>query len=339
MNYLIRTDVSVEIGTGHIVRCLTLAQALKNKNHKVIFASYQLPKTWQAQLKASNFEFLELNDIREIIKLSDKPDFLIVDHYELDAQWEKLMAPHVGKIAVIDDLANRPHECDLLLDQNYYLNMEVRYAELVSKKCKLLLGPTFALLRPEFYEARKNLKTRDGAVQRLLLFFGGADQAGETTKALRALLELNKPKLTYDIVIGSMNPHSREIQDIMKQLPQAKLHVQIKNMAELISQADLALGAGGTATWERCFLGLPALTVQVAENQVEMSQALAEKGIIQNLGWHQKVSIDDWRSQIRWAVDNPQELKNMSDRAFEIMGSDGSQVNENHLKLIAFLQK
>ena len=230
---VIRTDASTSIGSGHVMRCLTLAHRLKKeKNAKVVFVMRDLPGNLIGVVEKQGFEVLKLLpanqkyslngyglwltvpmevDARQTIDLlqlylqehgCDVVDRLIVDSYALDEQWERMLHPYCREIMVIDDLANRRHDCDILLDQNFYLNKDVRYAGLVPEHCKMLLGPEHALLREEFYEAKKHLRKRDGTIKNILVFYGGSDLTNETEKAIKALVQLHDEgySFTADII-------------------------------------------------------------------------------------------------------------------------------------------
>ena len=196
---------------------------------------------------------------------------------------ESKVRPFVGKIFVIDDLANRQHDCDVLLDQNFYINMEHRYDDLVPQHCKLELGPKYALFREEFYETKKHLYQRDGSIKNILVFYGGVDLINETMKALQAIVELNLPNVMINVVVGVGNANKESIEEYCRH-HKFHYHCQVDNMAELMNQADLALGAGGTTTWERCFLGLPSIVTSVAENQETVANDSAVKGYIIYIG-------------------------------------------------------
>ena len=199
-------------------------------------------------------------------------------------------------IFVIDDLANRKHDCDILLDQNFYLNKDERYKGLVPKHCKLLLGPQYALLRDEFYEAKGKMKSRGGKLNNILVFYGGVDTTDETSKAIKALRRLKAngelPDVEITIVVGGSNARKDDI-DIFCQKAGFKYLCQVNNMAELMAEADLMLGAGGTTTWERCFLTLPSIVTAVAENQFQICEDCATAGILYYLGHWDKVAMDD----------------------------------------------
>ena len=289
MNIAFRVDASSHIGTGHITRCLTLADALSERNFAVRFLSRHMPRHFRDVLQSRGHEFVDLDSAAgspdelphadwlgtsqaadaaaSINALSDRIwDWLIVDNYALDVRWESALRHAVRRIASIDDIANRSHDCDLLLDPNFHEDMEARYEGKVPSHCQMLLGPRFALLRPEFRRKRACVKPRSGSVHRVLIFFGGMDTANYTSPAIEALSNLGIPGLQVDVVIGEGHPARPRIASESLRLGYS-LHVQTDRMAELMAQADLAVGAGGTAHWERCCLGLPALAIPVADNQ------------------------------------------------------------------------
>ena len=221
---------------------------------------------------------------------------------------------------VIDDLADRPHDCDLLLDQNLYEGLERRYDGLVPDHCERLLGPRYALLRPEFAAARKTLRHRDGRVRRILVFFGGSDLSNETAKALEAIRLLNRTDIAVDVVVGVSNPKGDQIREICRGMPNIHFHLQVENMAELMALADLAIGAGGTTTWERCCLGLPSLVLVLADNQREVVEVMTDAGAMRNVGWHADVTSSGLAEVLQMALTSPDYLNAMSERSFAIMG-------------------
>jgi UDP-2,4-diacetamido-2,4,6-trideoxy-beta-L-altropyranose hydrolase len=325
MRVLFRADASVEIGTGHVVRCATLADALRAQGATVAFACRALPGNLLEWLAGRGFTTLPLSrespdQLTERDRISaatveflqaaqawangEPLDWLVVDHYGLDAHWERAIRSQVGQFLVVDDLYNRPHDCDLLLDQNLLDANSKQYQELVPAHCQLLLGPTYALLRPEFHQARAAKTNRsdkqpnnapkaasEPTLHRVLVFFGGSDPTRECFKALDAL-QLLPPDLPVqvDLVAGASNPAFEALQARCTDFPRITLHRQVNAMADLMSRADLSIGAGGTTTWERFCLGLPGIVVAVADNQVEISQALAEQGYHIYLGESPQVS-------------------------------------------------
>lgn len=338
MNILIRADASVAIGTGHIMRCLTLADELTEQGHQIVFAYEQMPEPLLLSLQEKGYSTLKLPDPCSaefdqqedadalISRLDSFPriDVLLVDHYRLNTVWETALRPYTNQLVVIDDLADRPHNCDILLDQNYYSNGELRYIGLVPESCQLLLGPQYALLRKEFREAhRRKVFYKKNGVKNVLVFFSGSDPTGETIKFLNALENNPLPRNHFfHIIAGSANPLKEQLKLQCARIPGVRYDVQVANMSELLLQSDLCLGAGGTAMWERMVLGVPSITVILADNQRETVTALAHAGAIKNLGWHKDVSGHDMLQAINELSVDHQMLEKMVDTGNKIMGDN-----------------
>lgn len=347
---VIRVDSSVELGSGHLMRCLTLAGQLASVGAIVKFVCKDLPGAMFAAIEANGYQYkkitgAELNqsqqdDAEQTIKAINElfpqgADWLVVDNYSLDALWETQMRQQTKKIMVIDDLANRPHDCDLLLDQNYYRNYETRYVNLLPSKCLTFLGPSFVLFRPEFYAAKKIKRVRDGSIRRILVFFGASDATNQTQKVIESVPLLNRPDIAFDIVVGASNPNKAHIEKLCEGLPNTTFHCQVTNMAELMLKADLAVGAGGATTWERCLLGLPCITVVFADNQLETTEDIAEIGLIHYLGLANNLNKNDYFESISFAIQNPQTLLQMTLKAKKLM--EEKQVNK-HKSIIKNMQ-
>lgn len=292
MKVVFRASASIEIGTGHVMRCLTLADALREQGAETLFLCQPTPGHLGALIEerghrihwlpASDSQAADGGHCKTALSGQGAWDWLVVDHYTLDAAWESALRSVCKRIMVIDDLANRPHDCDLLLDQN--LQEPGRYTALVPAAATLLLGPKYALLRPQFAAARQTLAERDGKVRRLLVFCGGADATGETLKALAAIEKLARTDLAVDVVIGAANPHRAAIEKACRERAGTTLYCQVTDMAAHMAAADLFVGVGGTSSWERCCMGLPAVVWASAENQVAQSEALAIFGAHLYLG-------------------------------------------------------
>jgi UDP-2,4-diacetamido-2,4,6-trideoxy-beta-L-altropyranose hydrolase len=299
-----RVDASSQIGTGHFMRCLTLADILKQQGAQIRFVSRHMPEHLKDMLATKGCEFILLQskptqtistdlfhaqwlgtsqqaDAQETSRaLSDhKWDWLIVDHYALDGHWESALRQSAQNILVIDDIADRQHDCDVLLDQNFYTDMNSRYSGKVPSHCQLLLGPRYSLLRDEFRQVREQLKSRTGPVKRILIFFGGIDADNYTGRAIEALSKISIPEPYVDVVIGPQHPCRTQIESLCIKHG-FSCHVQTNRMAELVAAADLGVGAGGSACWERCCLGLPTLTLCIAENQQRLIQDSAHSGLL-----------------------------------------------------------
>lgn len=310
-----RCDASVEIGGGHVARCLTLARELITRGATILFLCRNAPPAVADQIRATaGIDFVPLDETipfgspdeglalahshwlsvsqaqdawetGKVMMSLGKPDWLVVDHYALDARWEKLVRPFFGKILVIDDLDDRQHEADLLLDQNLFLNMDQRYSEHAPAQCRLLLGPRYALLRPEFTKVRSTLRKRSGKLERLLVSFGSYDPMNLTLDALQGIEDAVLHELkSVDVVVGSETPHLESITNYCKIRPGYQVHVQTSNMAALMARADLAIGASGATTWERCCLGLPSIVFAVADNQLQIAAGCEKAGAVVYLG-------------------------------------------------------
>jgi len=298
----IRVDASADMGSGHFMRCLALADGLQRRGARVRFISRGLPAHLQGSVRAHGHEFVSIDGVAQPpddlahsawLGTSQAADaaqtaaamrdqrwsWLVVDHYALDARWESALRGAAARIFAIDDLADRSHDCDLLLDQNLYADMQTRYAGKVPAAAQLLLGPRHALLRAEFGSLRERAAPRSGPVRRVLIAFGGMDSRNFTACAVAAMSRLAAPHLQVDVVIGASHPRRAEIEATCAAQGYT-CHVQTGQMAELMLAADLAIGAGGGLSWERCCLGLPALAICAAQNQRAQVEHQAEAGLL-----------------------------------------------------------
>lgn len=340
-----RVDSSAQIGSGHLMRCLTLAgQLKKEKQTEIFFISRDLEGNLNHLIENQGYHLLVLPRVllNEELEGYDKwltvtqafdasqteqllqglsVDYLILDSYAFDETWENILRPCVKKIMVIDDLANRKHNCDILLDQNYYCDMTSRYTGLVPKHCQMLLGPQHALLREEFYEARKKMRKRDGHIKNILVFFGSSDLTNETLKTLRALEALQRTDIQINVVVGASNNHKESIEVYCQNHDHIQYFCQVSHMAELMNEADLAIGAGGTTTWERCFLGLPAILIAIADNQVKICEDCSKRGIIRYAGRADRVDVESLRVCIQNLLNNKTEIKRMQQQIELLFGN------------------
>ena len=313
-----RCDASRNIGGGHVMRCLTLAEAVQNAGANVCFLVSDETKNTIPDLNFENYA------LREAM-CEDQCDLLVVDHYNLDYQYERRARAWVKKILVIDDLANRAHDCDYLLDQTYGRKLH-DYEGLVSQECKLLLGADYMLLRPQFSEKRaQSLVRSTGVINSVLIFMGMTDPEDLYLKALRAM-EMYENSLKIDVVVGT-----GKATDFVSTGHDVKFHTNVSDMADLMERADISIGAGGMTSWERCCLGLPTILVEVADNQRMIAAHLHEAGAVYNLGWFENVTEYDIACAMQSFENNPEALMLMSRKASDIC--DGRGI-ENVLKAI-----
>lgn len=347
-----RVDASERIGSGHLMRCLTLADYFRDQGCNISFICRELPGNLIAVAESRGYRVYRLpqptniqlprkmrltheswlgvdwqTDAGETIavlrNMKQRVHWLIVDHYAIDTEWESKVKADVNNLMVIDDLTDRKHNCSILLNQNFGYSSENSYQTLVPKGCKLLLGPQYALIRPEFSRLRQQLPLRNGDVRRMIVFFGGADLTNETGKALDAIKDLTNRSIELDVIVGASNPHKEEIMRQCFAL-NANFYCQTDRMAELMARADLAIGACGTATWERCCVGLPAICTIIAENQTAIAYGVAEYGAIINLGIAESVTQADIKEKLTGIFANPKKLYEMSEKAYNLVDGCGT---------------
>lgn len=332
-SFLFRCDASHRIGTGHVVRCLTLAKKLRESGAECRFVCRQHPGHLLDLIAESGFEVIALpaesggdngvthtqprhaawlgadwkSDAEQTIAAlsAQQPDWLVVDHYAIDHRWESQLRPFCGRIMALDDLADRKHDCDVLLDQNLISNFRSRYNGLVSENCALLLGPEYALLQEKYSELHLQTPPRVGQVRRILVYFGGVDQPNLTSLSIEAIRGLCRPDLAVDVVINPRSPHTGSIREAALTHPWITLHEGLPSLAELMVKADLAIGAGGATSWERCCLALPTIVITLAENQVPIAHELHLHGFIELIGDHEHVTKEYLQHKIHEVLTSP----------------------------------
>ena len=351
MKVFFRVDASIKIGSGHVMRCLTIANELKKNGANILFITrpyegnlnslistkgfkvFELPNKNKFEIdtekaiidNSQSPDFYEEGDAKDCIQslINNQPDWLIVDHYDLGEKWEKKLKPYVKKIMVIDDLANRKHVCDLLLDQNWFEKMDTRYNNLLPAKCLKLLGPKFALLRREFSETRKNTDYRNNNNERVFVSSGGADPNNLTGTIIKALCVPKLSHLELDVVLGENNPNINQIKDRVVRRPFTNLHIQVDNIAEIMSRSNFSIGAGGSTIWERCCLGLASCVITIADNQLECVTDLSNINVIYYLGHQDSITTEKLaKSIIRFIHDN-KKLMEYSDNSFSLVDGLG----------------
>lgn len=355
MKVVFRVDASIEMGIGHVMRCLTLADALREEGAQCRFVcrehpghlfnqiaerGYQVYALPIEQMSQSEIEAAPLahaswlgsdwmTDAQQTGKCigSQTADWLIVDHYSLDERWEKQLRANCRNIMVIDDLADRNHDCNLLLDQTYG-RLEEDYEQRTPTGCTQLTGAKYALLRPEFAALREySLKRRkEPILKHLLISMGGVDRDNITGKVLRVLEKSSLPEgCRVSVVMGENAPWLENVRSLALKLPcPVEVKVNVKNMAQLTADSDLAIGAAGSTSWERCCLGVPTLMAILAENQREIAGALADAKAA--------LIFDDIGLSRRLSVLSTETLKQMSYAASEITDGSGTGYVTRYLK-------
>ncbi len=321
MRFAFRCDASLEIGSGHVMRCLTLAQGLRDHGGWSLFICREHDGHLMAMIRERGFEVSSLG--RPVQRVADSTDStyagwlgstwqedvaqtraaieavgvafdgLVVDHYALDFRWETALRPLIDQVMVIDDLADRAHDCRVLLDQNLVDNMAGRYVGKVPASCVTLLGPHYALLKPEYADLHDRIPPREGPVRRILVSLGGVDVGNATGKILTAFLRLRRSDIEVDVVVGASSPNLASIRAQIAGHDNIHIHSGLPTLAPLMALADLAIGACGATSWERLCLGLPSLVVTLAENQVAIAQELHERHLVRWIGDSSELRVED----------------------------------------------
>lgn len=333
------------------MRCLTLADALKNRGATCHFLcrahsghlmdaiqarGYQahcLPKAASAEVCSdrqapAHAAWLgtdwvsDAHHSREVLE-GLAPSWLVVDHYALDARWERHAVPEGAQVLAIDDLADRPHHADVLLDQNLGRD-PADYAGLVPAHCRVLAGPRYALLRPEFarWRAASLARRATPALGHVLVTMGGVDKDNVTGRIMTMLKECNLPDdCTLSVVMGTNAPWLEAVRGLAETMPwPTEVAVGVQDMARRMAQADLAIGAAGSTSWERCCLGLPTLMVVLADNQLGIARALHCQGAALTLGPSQ--TLAEFRHALSHCM-TQETLRNMSQRAATMVDGAG----------------
>lgn len=326
MNVVFRTDASYQIGTGHVMRCLTLADALRSLGAKCRFicrshagnmleliaqrgyavsvlkqSTTTAPSTDQANFANWLGADWRKDAEQSLRAIGDAPvDWIIVDHYAIDSRWEKILNSRCKRLLVIDDLANRSHVCNVLIDQNLNENLNTRYDGKVPQGCVCLLGPKYAILRPEFSKHRQHSLDRriKPKLENLLIFLGGSDPNNETTKVVQGVIAAKRKWKSIDIVIGAEFQFGSILTDHLKLINSSRLHVQTSEMAKLMTRSDFAITAGGSVTWEKCVLGLPSLVTVQGENEYPLAIKMNELKAQKTIGIYEKITIECYATEI-----------------------------------------
>lgn len=297
-----RADANAVIGGGHIMRCLTLANKLTDFGWTCSFETGNESIETVPALAESGFTVSK--DTKGAIA---DCDLLVVDHYGLDRSYEKTRRPNAKRIMVIDDTASRPHDCDLLLDQTPG-RKPMDFSRLVPDDCRLLLGGDFAILRDEFLSQRQNVEPRK-KIDSILISFGATDPANATVPAIEGVVR-SAIDAEVVVVLTRAMPAFHAARSAA-QAAEFSVAVEPDNLAELMCNADVAIGAGGISSWERCCLGLPTLVFALADNQIPNIVALETAGGAINLG----VPGDDLPDRVAQALShlNTEKLRRMSE--------------------------
>lgn len=315
-------------GGGHVIRCLALAEALAARGWQCRLLARpgscaRIPRL--AGWPGTVVELPDPEDARAVAEAAGASHWAVVDNYRLDARFERSCRDWAEHVAVLDDLADRDHDCELLLDQAQGRQAS-DYARRVPAGCTVLTGSGHALLLPEYGKLREAALTRrraGGRTGRILVSFGAVDSVDMTSRALDALAEAGLTA-AVDVVLGPAAPHLEKVRVLAAALQSVRLHEGTDRMAGLMAEADLALGAAGVTSWERCCLGLPALVVPVAGNQEPTARALGQCGAATVLEPVASVDAQALAGAMARLWHSPNELSGMAEAAAALCDGGGA---------------
>lgn len=322
-----RTEASLDIGAGHVMRCLALANALKEGGWQCHFLTSKETIETVPSLSTSKHS---VHDTKNPLRSTD---LLIVDHYGLDAKYETLSRQWAKNILVIDDLANRTHDCDFLLDQTYG-RAPKDYGGLVPAKCQIFAGVQYSLLRKEFAKMRpKALKKHQNTatpIKNILVSLGQTNVHNVTTNVLQDIKAYDINALSIDVILGASAYNIEEVEQLILQINKEKnhtatLHLNVSNIENFMFNADIAIGAAGSTSWERCCLGLPTLSIVLTDNQKMIADELAKAGAIINLGDYNQLQASTISQNLAELQDNSKKRYNLSTNAAKICDGEGMQ--------------
>jgi UDP-2,4-diacetamido-2,4,6-trideoxy-beta-L-altropyranose hydrolase len=365
-----RVDASNQIGTGHVTRCIALADELTAAGMRCCFIcrslegnmilnirnhgykTFELPKNNRMtyvhdylnnQLEHADWLGVDwLTDAEQTAAILELQNitWLVIDHYAIDIKWEEHIKPYINYLCVIDDLDNRNHSCEILIDQNWFgLQTNLRYDKKVNHNCIKLVGPNYAIIKSIYLKARKKVKKRSGIINTILVFFGGSDQQNQTEKTLAALSNDIFDEIYVDIVVGPNYLNYEALSQLASKRSRTKIYKNLPDLSDLMVKADIMIGAGGTTTWERMCLGLPSLIISIANNQTQICIELNNAGFINYIGEFNNVGISDIEKKIIQITLQPDLLKKQSEIIFHLVDGYGTSRVVQAFQQIASLKK
>ena len=307
----IRADASSAIGTGHIFRAMAVFDAWMAQGGDCFFVCADAPGNLIELLQARGYRTIPIPNqldqaadaraFRSAVSEAGGADTIWVDHYGLDLTWEVAARGNARMLCVVDDLANRSHDCDLLIDTSHEVDV---YDRLVPAHTKRLIGLDFIPLRAEFTQSQRPIRQETARVKRILVTLGGNDPLDTSSLVLEALNHASMSSFAIDMTVGSANPRANALRECAEKMPNVTLYFQHSEMADLMARADLCIGAGGTTSWERCYMGLPTLGLVLAENQVNFMARLSRLGVAKDAGWADQLDARQLRDILQEVIED-----------------------------------
>lgn len=329
MRLLIRADASARIGTGHVMRCLSLAQGLHPSDPESVLVAAEITPALEQRLQAAHVRLVRVGapagnaeDAEKTLKIARevKASWIVVDGYQFGADYQCRIKTAGFRLLLLDDYGHAEHySADLVLNQNLHANSA--YYQKRESYTRLLLGTRYALLRREFLACKERKRGTPARATKILVTLGGADPDNVSNLVVQAITGLQDVETV--VVLGGSNPNISSLREAVANSPAIKLVVDAQNMPELMAWADVAVAAGGTTSWELAFMGLPSLVIVLADNQVDVAHRLSHEGISINLGPFTKLRAEDITAALRSLLnDAPQRLA-MEQRGRNLVDGDG----------------
>ena len=328
-----RADASASIGGGHTMRCLALADALSRAGWACAFATRRETMSVVPALAESGHRIIDLHcaiaEEPETIanECGNTVEWLVVDHYQRSEEFETASRSWAKRVLAIDDLADRSHDCDLLLDQAPG-RKEKDYRNFTNSGCRFLLGPDYALLRPQFAKARDSTPNRNysaGSIKKILVALGAVDAGNRTVTVMQAVA-MAECKAEIDVVLGPGAPHINKIRELVGSLPyNFTVHTDVRDMAAMMAATDLVIGAAGTSSWERCCLGVPSIAIVTADNQQDFASSLRANGAAEVFDGRAEISAEVLGRKIRDLSNDVGRLNAMACAASKICDGLGTE--------------
>jgi UDP-2,4-diacetamido-2,4,6-trideoxy-beta-L-altropyranose hydrolase len=334
MNIIIRADASTQIGTGHVMRCLALAQTFQEQGGQAIFVLANESSALESRLFLEGMKVLYLSveaasneDAQQTVDFAQQfaAQWLIVDGYHFGADYQKAIKDFGINLLFIDDYGHADHYyANLVLNQNISANQDPYIRR--EPYTRLLLGLKYTLLRREFWQWRDWSRVIQPIASKILVTLGGSDPDNVTLKVVQALQLLNND-LEVIVVIGGSNPNYAVLQrEITDSKVTISLQRNVNNMPELMAWADIAIAAGGSTSWELAFMGLPSIVITLADNQIAIATELAARNLIVHLGWHQQITLEQIGLAVEELIDKPNQRKEMSKSGRELVDGNGANL-------------
>jgi UDP-2,4-diacetamido-2,4,6-trideoxy-beta-L-altropyranose hydrolase len=330
---IVRADATVAMGTGHVMRCLALAQAWQDDGGRCIFAMAESTPSMQERVHSEGFDLASVaaspgtkEDASELVKLAvaSCATWVVVDGYQFGDEYQRTLKAAGLKLLFVDDSGHAgSYVADLVLDQNAHARES--FYQRREPYTRLLLGTRYAMLRREFRSWRDGKRQIEHTGRKVLVTMGGSDPGNVTLRMIQALRLVNTKGLEGTIVPGGSNPHVKTLAEPLAGLDSIRLQKNVTNMGEIMAWADVAISAAGTVCWEMCLLGLPAILIDLAENQRPIARALDEKGIAIHLGRAEDVLPEDIAAKLEWLLRSPDVRGTMSQRGRSLVDGRGAE--------------